>query len=206
MPEIVYLLTNPSMPSLVKVGRTSNLEDRLRSLSSHSGVPVPFEVFYACEVKDSSKVEQSIHDAFGDHRVNPKREFFRINPERVLAILKLLELKDVTPVEDLVEDSVEQDALDRERSRRENFRFSMINIQPESQLTFVRDDSLVARVINDRQIEFEGSVTSLSSSAVKILQSRYGYRGSKIQGPQYWCYEGRVLSEIRDSIEGEAVE
>ena len=67
MPEIVYLLTNPSMPTLVKVGRTTSLEDRLRSLSSHSGVPVPFEVFYACEVKDSSKVEQSIHEGFGDH-------------------------------------------------------------------------------------------------------------------------------------------
>ena len=68
MSEIVYLLTNPVMDGLVKIGRTANLEDRVRSLSVHSGVPVPFEVFYACRVNDANRVEKSLHDAFGDHR------------------------------------------------------------------------------------------------------------------------------------------
>ncbi|MDB2668780.1 GIY-YIG nuclease family protein [Alphaproteobacteria bacterium] len=43
MSEFVYILTNPTIPDLVKIGRTTNLEERLRSLSSHTGVPVPFE-------------------------------------------------------------------------------------------------------------------------------------------------------------------
>jgi hypothetical protein len=68
MPEIVYLLTNPTMPDLVKIGRTTDLESRLRQLSTHSGVPVPFECFYACEVADSVKVEKALHDAFGDNQ------------------------------------------------------------------------------------------------------------------------------------------
>ena len=102
MSEIVYILTNPVIPDLVKVGRTTNLEERVRSLSSHSGVPVPFEVYYACVVNDSSKVEKHIHDGFGDHRVNPRREFFRINPERVLSFLKLFYIENVTPSSDYV--------------------------------------------------------------------------------------------------------
>jgi len=201
MAEIVYLLTNPVMPDLVKIGRTTNLEERLRSLSTHSGVPVPFEVFYACEVADSVKVERQIHEGFGDHRVNPKREFFRINPERILAILKLVELRDVTPFEDVVEDRVEQESLNRERNRRETFRFSIIGIHPGSVLTFVRDDSIQASVVDDKKIMFDGKETSLSNSALEILRNRYGYRAQTIAGPQYWCHEGRTLSEIRQALE-----
>ena len=201
MPEIVYLLTNPVMPDLVKVGRTTNLEERLRSLSTHSGVPVPFEVFYACEVSDSARVERQIHEGFGDHRINPKREFFRINPDRILAILKLVELRDVTPFEDVVEDRVEQESLNRERNRRENFKFSLLGLGPGSVLTFLRDESIQATVIDDRRISFEGKETSLSSSALEILRGRYGYRARTIAGPQYWCYEGRTLSEIRQVLE-----
>ena len=201
MAEIVYLLTNPVMPDLVKIGRTTNLEERLRSLSTHSGVPVPFEVFYACEVSDSAKVERQIHEGFGDHRINPKREFFRINPERILAILKLVELRDVTPVDDVVEDRVEQDSLNRERNRRENFRFSILGLKAGSVLTFLRDESIQASVIDDRRISFEGKETSLSSSALEILRTRYGYRAKTIAGPQYWCHEGKTLSEIRQEME-----
>ena len=83
---------NPSIADLVKVGRTTNLEERMRSLSSHSGVPVPFECYYACEVQDGQDVEKRLHFAFGDHRINPKREFFRISPERVQMILEALSL------------------------------------------------------------------------------------------------------------------
>ena len=123
MNEIVYILTNPVFPDLVKIGRTTNLEERVRSLSSQTGVPVPFEVYYSCTVDDSKKVEKHLHDGFGDHRVNPKREFFRINPERVLSILKLVEIQNVTPNSDFVEDQDEQQSLNKERRRRSNFTF-----------------------------------------------------------------------------------
>jgi hypothetical protein len=58
MPEIIYLLTNPSMPDLVKVGRTSNLQARMLSLYN-SSTPVPFECFYACEVDDAQKIRKN---------------------------------------------------------------------------------------------------------------------------------------------------
>ena len=125
----------------MKIGRTTNLEERLRSLSSHSGVPVPFECYYACEVADSQDVERRLHGAFGDHRVNPKREFFRINTERVQMILEALSLQDVTPTSDVVEDEQELETLNRERSRRPPFNFSMVDIKIGSELTFLKDET-----------------------------------------------------------------
>ena len=153
--EIIYVLTNPAMPNLVKIGRTTNLNERIRSLSNHSGVPVPFECYYACEVEDGDKVEKSIHDAFGDHRTNPKREFFEIDPERVISILRLVEVKDITPADDIVEDDVDRKTLKKEREKREKFKFSMVNIKPGEVLTFSRDKNITATVLENNQIEFE---------------------------------------------------
>ena len=192
MPEIVYLLTNPTMPDLVKIGRTNDLETRLRSLSTHSGVPAPFECFYACEVRDSVEVERALHEAFGDHRINPKREFFRLNPERVQAILKVMAIKDETPTIEIVEDQVELEALQREQSRRSNFRFSNVGIPFGATLSVVKDETLTAVVVDDRTIEFEGTMTS-TSNAAKILLHRMGGTLSAAQGPLYWMYDGETL-------------
>jgi hypothetical protein len=203
MPEIVYILTNPVIPDLVKVGRTNNLEERVRSLSAHSGVPVPFEVYYACVVKDSVKVEKHIHEGFGDHRVSPKREFFRINPERVLVILKLVGEQEITPSRDFVEDADEQQSLNQERTRRSNFTFSSVSIPVGSTLHFVRDENITVEVVDDRNVEFEGKVTSLSQSSLTLLTRDYGWKASTVAGPQFWVYENETLSERRSRLEGE---
>ena len=87
MAEIVYILTNEAMPGLVKIGMTnSDLVGRIKQLYQ-TGVPLPFELFFACEVGNSALVETRLLDAFGDHRVSRNREFLRIAPERVRAAL-----------------------------------------------------------------------------------------------------------------------
>lgn len=203
MSEIVYILTNPVIPDLVKVGRTTNLEERVRSLSAHSGVPVPFEVYYACVVNDSSKVEKHIHDGFGDHRVNPRREFFRINPERVLSILKLVEIENVTPSSDYVEDQEEQQSLNKERGRRSSFNFSSVGIPTGATLHFVRDESVTVTVVDDRNVEFEGEITSLSQSSATLLNRDYGWNATSVTGPRYWVYQNETLSERRSRLEND---
>ena len=54
---IIYILTNQAHPDYIKIGKTSNLEQRLKSLDT-TGVPLPFECYYAVEVDDMSRVEK----------------------------------------------------------------------------------------------------------------------------------------------------
>jgi len=54
-----------------------------------TGVPVPFELKYACKVQNAEEVEKALHAAFSPNRINPKREFFSIEPEQAIAILKV---------------------------------------------------------------------------------------------------------------------
>lgn len=57
--QIVYVLVNPAMPGLVKIGKTTQLEvnERMKQLYS-TGVPVPFDCAFACKVKDATEVEK----------------------------------------------------------------------------------------------------------------------------------------------------
>ena len=56
MSVIVYALTNPAMPGLVKIGKTSrdDPQARMKELYNSSGVPLPFECVIAVEVEDDS--------------------------------------------------------------------------------------------------------------------------------------------------------
>jgi hypothetical protein len=136
--------------------------------------------------------------------VNPKREFFRINPERVLSILKLVEEQDITPTRDFVEDAEEQQSLNKERTRRSNFTFSSVGIPVGSTLHFVRDENITVKVVDDRNVEFEGRITSLTQSSMTILNRDFGWKVTSLTGPRYWVYENETLSERRSRLEEEA--
>ena len=100
---IIYILINEAMPGYVKIGKTSNsVEERMKSLDS-TGVPLPFECFYASKVKDMDSAEKLLHDAFGGQRTRAKREFFEVDPARIASALKLADGEDVTPRDDVVE-------------------------------------------------------------------------------------------------------
>jgi hypothetical protein len=92
--QIVYILTNPSMPGLIKIGRTTNLEARVMALSSSTSAPEPFQVAYAAIVEDAAFVERALHAAFSMHRMTG-REFFRMPAENAIAALSLAELEQV---------------------------------------------------------------------------------------------------------------
>ena len=196
MSDIIYVLTNEAMPGYVKIGKTStNLEQRIRELSASTSVPVPFTPHYACTVANATFVERQLHDAFGDNRVKPKREFFAIDPERVVAALKLAQIEDITPGHDIVDSPEDQRALDEARERRGRFNFDMVNIPLGAELHFSRDNTITARVIGrtgSESIEFNGRPTSLSAAAQEVL----GYR-NVVSGTAHWSYEGETLDERR---------
>lgn len=197
MSEIIYILINEAMPGYVKIGRTNDLERRIREMDNTS-VPLPFECFYACTVKDSQFVERQLHDAFMDHRIRSSREFFEISPERAVAALKLAEIENITPRRDFVETQEDQQALNQARKKRTVFNFAMVGIPVGAELAFSRDENIKARVVDNRSIELNGEIVSLSSSAQKIL----GY-ASSVQGTAYWMYEGELLDERRKRMEEE---
>jgi len=92
----VYVLSNPAMPGMYKVGYTlSSVEERVRELSLSSSVPVPFDVEYWCLTENPEAVEQKVFDLLTGSRVNANREFFRASLDVIVSTIDLL----VKPVE-----------------------------------------------------------------------------------------------------------
>lgn len=88
----IYVLTNPSMPGLVKVGRTGrNPDQRSAELSAPTGVPTPFVIEQVFKVKDQYSAERAAHRVLDKWRVcreepgKRRKEFFRISPRKALA-------------------------------------------------------------------------------------------------------------------------
>jgi len=197
--EIIYILTNEAMPGYVKIGKTTtSVEQRVLELSRSSAVPLSFECYYAAKVKDANKVELAFHDAFGDHRVNPRREFFNIAPERVVAVLKLLALEDVTPSRNVgIEFKEDAIAIERARKKRSAFNFKMVDIPAGSELKFIRDENVTCVVAPDQKhVIFDNKEMSSSEAAALVLGNKWWP-----QGPGYWTYEGETLDERRMRME-----
>ena len=164
-----------------------------------AGIPIPFECFHASKVQDVNFVEEQLHAAFDESRVNQKREFFKIPPECVRSALLLAEVEDVTPSK-VDEDSEDQIALNRARAWRPPFAFSMADIPIGATLEFKEDAKITCTVTSEKTVSFENQETSLSAAARKIL-NKMGYTGEKFAGPRYWIYGGETLAARRRHIE-----
>ena len=202
--KIVYILINQSMPDLIKVGITDDLERRMKELDK-TGTPLPFECFYAVEIDESvaPKIEKKIHEGFDDKRIRQNREFFSATPEQAKSILEIAEImggKDVTPKEDIVETPQDKQALENAKKQRSRFNFQMIDLQPGTILKFRKDETITCEVHDDTKIKFRDKITSLSNAA-EIILKEMGYDWSAYQGPRWWMFEGKNLRDIRREFE-----
>jgi hypothetical protein len=190
---IVYVLSNPAFDNYVKVGRTIDLEQRLKQLDNTS-VPLPFRCVFAVEVDDEVAVERLVHQAFADVRVRTTREFFEIDAQRVIAALRLTNGIDVTPKADIAEDAESIAALERTVGKRKTYSFSDAQVDIGDTLTYSKDENITAVVVADRKIEFEGETVSVSKAALTLLH-REGYTWKQANGWAYWMKNGETLGE-----------
>lgn len=198
---IVYLLTNPVMPGLVKIGMTTQkeIEQRMKELYT-TGVPLPFECQFACKVKktDCAKIEKALHTAFGPQRINANREFFRIQVEQAKAILELFHHEDITTdvTEEIENDLTPEDkaASVKAQKHRPALNFYEMGMQKGDLLVWKDDPSITVTIISDRKIEYEGEEMSISALSATLK----GYKVKHIQPTPHWLYKEKLLSEIYD--------
>ena len=196
MLSVVYVLTNSAMPGLVKIGITAQDEDakkRIQQLYA-TGVPVPFDLEFACRVPNAAEVESALHEAFAPQRINPRREFFQIDPGQAIAILKLLHVEDATKEFATQPGDIDPQSLAAAaqlRSRRPNLNFEEMGIPVGATLISTDDGTTAVTVVDAKKVKLDDDVLSLSAATRRVLGVDY-----PVQPSPHWTFEGKSLRDI----------
>lgn len=214
----IYILTNPSFEEYVKIGYADDVQKRLKQLNRSECIPFAFRVYATYEV-NSRLSDMKIHSIID--KLNPNlrsietfagkkrvREFYAMPPEDAYSILEAIaemhgctdKLKKIEPT--VSEEQAEEMAEEIEAEHKERlapFRFSMCNIQPDSILEFWTsanvNSGITCKVANDRQVEYQDKLWSLSALAAKLSNSKWS-----VAGPRYFKYNGEWLNDIREQM------
>jgi len=191
----IYILTNEGMPGLCKIGSSAlgNVAKRINDLSNTS-VPFPFKCVFSCNLEHYKGVEAEIHEAFDKYRVNPKREFFKIEHEKIIPLLKRFMIRETTnEINEKLNkdiDLVEQEAEELYIKKRPKFKFAEMGINIGETIIFTRDESKKAIVLDGNHVKFDGRKTALAPLTQKLLKREYG-----VAPLPYWKHKGKILSE-----------
>lgn len=215
----VYILTNPSFRAdWVKIGKSSRPVDVRSKELDNTAVPLPFEIYATLKTCKYSEVEKQIHkqiDRLTDLRIRQNREFFNIAPSVALDIMRdiadLLDDAELTIYIDgkpVVSKNKEEDhKFEKEKKEKQRkapkppFKFHMIGLNVGDTVTF-DPLNLSVRVASDDKIEYEGRLYSLSAFTVNFLPEEKQIASGAYQGPKYFSYQGKKLSDLRNEREG----
>ena len=67
--------------------------------------------------------------------------------------------------------------------------FAKCGIPVGAELVYIEDPNVVCTVLNERKVQYNGKITSLSGIAGEI-------KGHSVQGPAYFTYNRKKVSEI----------
>lgn len=205
---VIYILTNPSFPEYVKIGYADDIKKRLAQLNRSECVPFAFRVYATFETS-SRLSDLKIHDLID--RLNPHlraienfegkkrvREFYAMTKDDAYELLK--SIAGITGQEEKLHKhgltpSENKDEKLAEDIRKSHFTFKELGIQPGEEIEFIRDSKVKVKVIDDRMVEYRGETYYLSNLAKKLLNVK-----RPIQGPRYFKYKGKVLTDIRNDL------
>ncbi len=195
---VVYIMTT-AVSGLIKIGKTQkvNYQERMRFLEANGYYNVVgLKRFFAIELTDYDDKESLLHEIFNKHQVGSS-ELFALDQELVRQLLLSFDGNVIYPEKINKEREFDQVAKNRKQGAR--FNFYNKGIKKGETVVFVSDETIFAKVINEREVEFAGQRWKLSPLTYKIFENKNQLNSSgAYQGAAYWKYKGRKLKDIKD--------
>lgn len=187
----IYIMTNPCLQNMVKIGYAKNVEERRKQLST-TALPYEYEVYATYETSgklEDKQVHKLIDKLNPDLRVAKNREFFMITPEDAYELLEAIAM--ISGSQDKLKKIKVTDTSSVQKTKRPPMNFSKCGIPVGAELIFVDDENVKVIVHDDRKVLYKDDLTSLSAIAKSI-------KGYPCAGPSFFKYNGELVCDIAE--------
>lgn len=187
----IYIMTNPCLQDMVKIGYATNVEERRKQLST-TALPYEYEIYATYETPgmlEDKKLHRLIDNLNPDLRVSKNREFFVMSPEDAYGLLESIAI--ISGSKDKLKrvKNVETSTEENQKTKKPPINFAKCNIPVGAELVFKNDANIKVVVADERKVLYNDELTSLSAVA-------NGINGYPSSGPSYFTYNGKLVSDI----------
>ncbi len=189
----IYIMTNPALKDMVKIGYATNVENRRKQLST-TALPYEYEVYATYETSgnlEDKKLHKMIDNLNPDLRITKNREFFVLSPEDAYELLESIAV--ISGTKDKLK-RVKVSASKKQKTKRPPVNFVKCGIPMGAELVFTEDSTVVVTVVGERKVQYNDEITSLSAISDKI-------KGYSTSGPQFFTYNGKTISQIAEETQ-----
>ena len=193
---IIYLMTT-AVSGLIKIGKTEtkNFEKRFYHLEGNGYYNVSgLTRYFAIEVDEYSDKEVLLQDIFEKYRL-AKSELFAVDIKLVKRLLLAFGGKVIYEKDSDDETNNKNKSIKKEGDNA--FTFYRKGIKNGEKIVFKYDESVVAEVVGEKHVSFEGKTWLLTTLAKEIFV-RLGTPKKSFYGASGFTYDGTTLLDLPD--------
>lgn len=198
MKGIIYIMTT-AVSGLIKIGQTgtNNYQERMRNLEANGYYNVAgLKRFFAIELEDYAEKETLLHDIFNKHRVG-ESELFALDQELIRQLLLSFKGRVIYP--ENIDQEKEFEVVSNVRKESRLFSFYKKGLKNGDIINFKDDEAIIAKIVGEREVEYEGQIWKLSPLTYKLYEQRGQLNESgAYAGANYFKYKGKKLRDLPD--------
>ena len=192
----IYIMTNPALKDMVKIGYAQNVEVRRKQLST-TALPYEYEVYATYETSgnlEDKMLHKMIDQLNDDLRVSKNREFFVMTPQEAYQLLEAIATISGTKDKLSFAKGKENKKQDQ-HVKRPKINFQKCGIPVGAELVFVDDPNVKVYVVDEHKVQWNEEITSLSAIAAEIKKQK------AIQGSAFFRYNGKLITQIAEETQ-----
>lgn len=182
----IYIMTNPSLENMVKIGYAKNVEQRRKQLST-TALPYDYEIYATYETPgnlEDKKLHKLIDNLNPDLRVSKSREFFIMTPEDAYELLEA-----IATISGSLDKLKKVKTVKPKQTKRPPINFYACGLKKGDELVCIEDSTIKVTVESEHKVLFNDELTSLSAIMKAI-------KGREASGPLYFTFNGELLTDI----------